>query len=40
MPGYDETGTDDGAVWLLYLNTDGTVNGYHLIDENDVNLTM
>ncbi|MBL4652179.1 MAG: FG-GAP repeat protein, partial [Flavobacteriales bacterium] len=29
----DDGGTDQGAVWILYLNTDGTVNSYSKISE-------
>ena len=34
--GDDDQGTDDGALWLLYLNTDGTVKGFDKITESDL----
>lgn len=34
----DDGGTDRGAVWLLFLNTDGTVNTFQKLSQNEGNL--
>ena len=34
----DDGGVDRGAVWLLFMNADGTVNSYQKISLNDGNL--
>ncbi|MBI4646230.1 MAG: T9SS type A sorting domain-containing protein, partial [Bacteroidia bacterium] len=31
----DDGGIDRGAVWVLYLNSDGTVNGYQKISQTE-----
>jgi len=34
----DDGGTDRGAVWLLFLNADGTVNAFQKLSQNEGNL--
>ena len=36
----DDVATNNGALWILYLNTDGTVKGHHKITDNDINLDV
>lgn len=38
--GDDDTGTDEGAIRLLYLNTDGTVKGHSKISDTDDSLQL
>ena len=35
----DDGGTSSGATWILFLNTDGTVNGYQKISATQGNFT-
>lgn len=35
----DDGGTDRGAVWILFLNADGTVNGHQKISSSEGNLS-
>lgn len=38
MPNDDDGGTDRGAVWILFMNTDGTVNSSQKISSDEGNL--